>query len=233
MDDSEATRPAPSETSKRHLILAVKYTAIILKFAAILFLLLVFYADSAIRNRTGSLVFSDVRNVPAHRVGLLLGTAPYLSHGGRNPFFLHRIEAAVALFNAGKVEFILASGDNQHESYNEPIAMKNELVRRGVPAERIVLDYAGFRTLDSIVRTREVFGQERFVVISQRFHIERALYIAEHAGMQAVGFRARDVDGPAMMRVQVREYLARVRALADVHLFRAAPRFLGDPIPIE
>lgn len=233
MDGSEQSRSVGSKANKRRLILAVKYAAITLKFSIIFFLLLVFYADSAIRNQTNSLVFSDANDVPVHRVALLLGTAPYQSHGGRNPFFSHRIDAAVALFNAGKVEFILASGDNRHVSYNEPVAMRNELIRRGVPAERIVLDYAGFRTLDSIIRTREVFGQERFVVISQRFHIERALYIAENAGMQAVGFRARDVDGQAMMRVQVREYLARVKALADVHLFRASPRFLGDPIPIE
>ena len=233
MDGREQSRPVVSEAHKRRLILAVKYTAITAKFAVIVFLLLVFYADSSIRNRTSSLIFSDAGAVPANRVGLLLGTAPYLTHGGVNPFFSHRIEAAVALFEAGKVDFILASGDNRHVSYNEPIAMRNELIRRGVPAERIVLDYAGFRTLDSIIRIREVFGQDRFVVISQRFHLERALYIAENAGMQAVGFRAQDVEGPAMMRVQVREYLARVMALADVHLFRASPRFLGDPILIE
>ncbi len=233
MGGSEQSRPVLLAADKRRLIAAVKYTAIAVKFAVILFLLLVFYADSSIRNQTSSLVFSDLSDVPANRVGLLLGTAPYLTHGGVNPFFSHRIDAAVALFEAGKVDFILASGDNRHVSYNEPIAMRNELIRRGVPAERIVLDYAGFRTLDSIIRIREVFGQERFVVISQRFHLERALYIAENAGMQAVGFRARDVEGPAMMRVQVREYLARVMALADVHIFRSSPRFLGDPIFIE
>lgn len=233
MSGSEPSRPVRAKTDTRRVILAVKYTAITVKFAVIVFLLLVFYADSSIRNQTSSLVFSEAGDVPAHRVGLLLGTAPYLPHGGNNPFFSHRIDAAVALFEAGRIEFVLASGDNRHVSYNEPIAMRNELIRRGVPAERIVLDYAGFRTLDSIIRTREVFGQVRFVVISQRFHLERALYIAENAGIRAVGFRARDVEGPAMMRVQVREYLARVMAIADVHLFRASPRFLGDPILIE
>ncbi len=165
-------------------------------------------------------------------MGLLLGTAKYQPGGGINPYFSHRIDAAVELYEAGKIRYIIASGDNEHESYNEPLQMRLALLQRGVPNESIVLDYAGFSTLDSVVRTAEVFGQERFTVISQRFHNERAVYIGSYFGYDVVGYNAVDLTPPSGVQTRFREYLARVKAIMDVHLVRRTPRFLGDPIRI-
>ena len=165
-------------------------------------------------------------------MGLLLGTSRYLGTGQPNPYFDNRIEAAGELFQAGKISFIVASGDNEHHSYNEPVLMQKELIRRGVPEEAIFLDYAGFSTLDSIVRVKKIFGQQSFTVISQQFHNERALYIAEHHSLRAIGYNAQGVEGPVGLRTTVREYLARVKALLDLHILDTQPRYLGEEIAI-
>ena len=140
-----------------------------------LWLLLVIIACNVqVSKETKNLLYTDIAEVPAHKVGLLLGTNPYLRSGAPNKYFLYRIDAAVALYKAGKIEYILVSGDNHRNDYNEPEAMKQALMNNGIPEERIVLDYAGFRTLDSVVRAKKVFGNDTFIVISQRFHNERA-----------------------------------------------------------
>ena len=142
-----------------------------------LWLLLVIIACNVqVTKETKNLLYTQVAEVPAHKVGLLLGTNPYLKSGAPNKYFLYRIEAAVALYKAGKIEYILVSGDNHRNDYNEPEEMKQALMARGIPEEHIILDYAGFRTLDSVVRAKEVFGNDTFIVISQRFHNERALF---------------------------------------------------------
>jgi SanA protein len=109
-------------------------------------------------------------------VGLVLGTSQYLKNGYLNWYFKYRIEATVELYKKGKIDFILVSGDNSHKNYDEPTAFKNELIKRGIPADQIYLDYAGFRTLDSVVRAKEIFGQTSITIISQKFHNERAIY---------------------------------------------------------
>lgn len=174
--------------------------------------------------------FSSVQEIPKNEVGLLLGTAQYLKGGGVNPFFKYRIEAAVKLYNGGKIDFILVSGDNKHSSYNEPRDFKKALVKKGVPNEKIILDYAGFRTLDSVIRANKVFGQDSITIISQKFHNQRAIYIARKNNMVALGFNAKDPqDKP---RVYIREYFAKTIAYFDI-LFDTAPKFLGDPIEIK
>lgn len=164
---------------------------------------------------------------------MLLGTSPYLSGGRLNSYFWNRVDAAAELFRNGKVSYILASGDNRHHSYNEPQAMREALTERGVPAHVIYLDHAGFSTLDSVLRTRKVFLQESFTVVSQRFHVERAIYIANHHGIQAIGYDARDVSGSAAVRTRFREYFARVKAVMDVHVLQRSPEYLGDQIIIR
>jgi SanA protein len=160
-------------------------------------------------------VFSDVKKIPWNRVGLLLGTAKYEDKGKGviNRYYQYRIEAAVQLYMAGKIDYIIVSGDNSPH-YNEPHLMKKDLVARGVPAERIVLDNAGYRTLDSILRARDVFGQKSFTIISQKFHNERAVYIANHKGVLTVGYNAQ--DGDSFFDVGVREKLARVKMMIDL-----------------
>jgi len=204
----------------------------LLKYGTIGVLLVVFYANTVITSQARPRLYTDIDQLPHNEVGLLLGTSKYAPGGRVNLFFEYRIRAALELFEAGKIEYIIASGDNSHESYNEPVRMKEELVSRGIAEDRIYLDYAGFRTLDSVVRTNRVFGQEQFTIISQGFHSERALYIAGHQGLDAVAYGARDVRGPAGVSTSLREYFARVKALLDVHVLGSEPKFLGDPIEI-
>lgn len=203
-----------------------RITVRVARYALLAFIILVFYANTVVEQSAHGSVYDRLDDTPYNSVGLLLGTARFQPGGGVNPFFEYRIDAAVALFEAGKIHYILASGDNRHPSYNEPAAMLDALLQRGIPQERIVLDYAGINTFDSVQRARYVFGQRRLTVISQRFHVTRALYLAEQQGVDAVGFRARDVQGEASLRMTVREYLSRTKAVLDVHLLRRnVPRF--------
>lgn len=198
----------------------------------ILFIVVILSCNFIIEKSANNHTYSSLKDIPKNRVGLILGTAKYLRQGGLNPYFQYRIDAAVRLFHSGKIEFILVSGDNSHRSYNEPIAFQKELIKRGVPRERIFLDYAGFSTLDSVIRAKEIFGQARFTIISQKFQNERAIYLANKHGIDAVGFNAKDLMGRRALKVKSREYLARTKAVLDV-LIGSTPKFLGDPISIE
>jgi SanA protein len=159
-------------------------------------------------------------------VALLLGTSRNFN-GRMNGFYTRRIEAAAALFKAGKVRAILASGDNSRRDYDEPSDMRADLIAAGVPAEFITLDYAGFRTRDSVIRAKKVFGQTDLIIVSQRFHAERALYIARGQGIEASAFIAADPNSNASNRiVRAREIFARTLAVAD-SLIGRKPKFLG------
>ena len=162
----------------------------------------------------------------------MLGTSQYLRGGGVNPYFRNRIDAAVELYRLGRIRNIIVSGDNSLVSYNEPVRMQEALLERGIPEEHIFLDYAGFRTLDSVVRARKVFGQEYLTIITQEFHAQRALFIAEHHGLTAVAYTAGGVGGALGTRVLFRELFAKVKAVLDIHVFHTQPRFLGDPVEI-
>lgn len=183
---------------------------------------------SAAKNRT----FSDVKSISKNRVGLLLGTSKWDRYGRLNLYFKYRVEAAVKLYNAKKIDYILVSGDNRTKNYNEPIELKNELLKRGVPEEKIFLDYAGFRTLDSVVRAKEVFGQDTITIISQHFHNSRAIFLARYKGIEAIGFNAKDVPISRGIPVKVREVFARTKALWDI-ITGVGPKFLGEKITIE
>lgn len=201
---------------------------------AILFLitiLFVAFSNYEIHRSAENLTFSNTSDIKKNRVGLVLGTSKYYKGGGLNLYFQYRIDAAVTLFNADKIDYILVSGDNGSMSYNEPITIKKELIKRGIPEEAIFLDYAGFRTLDSVVRAKEVFGQDEITVISQQFHNERAIYIAQNHGINAIGFNAKDLEGTNGLRVKLREYLARTKAFLDI-LFGVEPKFYGERIEI-
>jgi len=152
--------------------------------------------------------------------------------GGINPYYAHRIDATIALYKAGKIEFVLVSGDNGTIYYNEPTTIKKDLVEGGIPTDKIFLDYAGFRTLDSMVRAKFIFGLDSVTVISQQFHNERAIYIAEKKGLKAIGFNARGISGKQGTKVQFREYFARVKVFIDL-LLNTQPRFYGDKIEIK
>lgn len=175
--------------------------------------------------------YSDISSIPHRKVGLLLGATPRLANGRINLFFSYRITAAAKLIRAGKIDYLIVSGDNHIAEYDEPTEMKQALLNLGVPAERIYCDYAGFRTLDSVVRAKEIFGQTNITVISQKFHNQRAIYIAQHKNIDAIGFNARDIRSCKGLRTRLREQFAMVKAVLDIWL-REKPRFLGPPVEI-
>jgi SanA protein len=177
-------------------------------------------------------VYSDVDSVPFHAVGLVLGTSKKY-HGADNAFFTERINAAARLYAAGKVKYLLVSGDNHRAGYDEPTDMKAALVSKGVPADRIYCDYAGLHTLDSILRAKMVFGQSDFTVISQRFQNERALYIARRNGLdEAIAFNARDAPFSHTLKMYLREIPARVAAVIQVEFLRSKPHIGGPKVVI-
>lgn len=177
-------------------------------------------------------LYSDVNSIPFNRVGLLLGTGKYLSDKKTvNLFYSYRIDAAVQLLKAGKIRYIVISGDNSRKEYDEPTDMRDDLIRAGIDSNVIFLDYAGFRTYDSVVRLEEVFGQQAATIISQKFHNQRAIYIANKEGIAAIGFNAQDVGNSAGLKVQAREKLARVKVFVD-YLFNKKPKFLGPNVII-
>ncbi len=194
--------------------------------------LLILTCNTVIESGAKNKTYTSLPTVPKNRVGLLLGTAQKLVGGQPNPYYTHRIEAAVALFKANKIEYVLVSGDNGTIYYNEPTTMKKDLMAHGLPADRIFLDYAGFRTLDSMVRANVVFGLDTVTVISQKFHNERAIYIANRYGLHAIGYNARDITGKQGLKVHVREYLARVKVFIDL-LLKTEPKYYGNTIEIK
>jgi SanA protein len=185
-----------------------------------------------IRHSSSGRTFAGTADVPKHRAALVLGCTKILSSGRPNVFFRLRIEAAAALFHAGRVEYLIVSGDNSREGYDEPGDMRHALIAAGVPEDRIYRDYAGFRTLDSVVRAREIFGQDAIVIVSQRFHNERAIFIARGHGIEAVGFNAEDVAAYRGMKTKAREWLARWKTVLDVWVLGTGPKFLGPPVEL-
>lgn len=176
-------------------------------------------------------LFDDVSKLPAAKVGLVFGTSDRYK-GRENKYFRYRIDAAVEVWNSGKVETLIVSGDNREEDYNEPKKMKVALVKEGVPEDRIVCDYAGLRTLDSVVRAKRIFGANKIIVISQQFQNERAIYLAQANEMEAYGFNAQDVDFKAGFKTQFREIGARVKMWLDVNYLDTKPTHLGDKVPL-
>ncbi len=179
-----------------------------------------------------SWVFDDIQKIPHNRVALVLGTSRRMADGTPNLYFKYRIKAAVALYNEQKIDFFLVSGDNSLTYYNEPMDMKKALMDAGIPEKIIFLDYAGFRTLDSVVRAHKVFGQSRYTVVSQPFHNKRAIFIARQYGIQAIAYNAQDVSAQIGLKTQIREIFARVNVFLDLYILFTKPKFLGEAVKI-
>nr|WP_314492881.1 ElyC/SanA/YdcF family protein [uncultured Chryseobacterium sp.] len=193
--------------------------------------LFILWANLKINSESEDYITSELSKLPNEKTGLLLGTGKTLSNGNPNAYFFNRITAAAALYKSGKVKNIIVSGDNSKKNYNEPEEMKNELIRSGVPAEKIFEDFAGFRTLDSVVRAKEIFGQNSYIIISQRFHNERAVYLARKNGIEAFGYNAEDVNKYAGFKTNAREKLARAKVFWDF-IFGVEPKYGGDKVLI-
>lgn len=183
------------------------------------------YANNVVETTTQASVWDTVDKLPYRAVGLVPGTRP----GGT--YFRNRIDSAAGAYQAGKVKWLIVSGDNRHVDYNEPQEMQKALIAKGVPESAIYCDYAGFTTLDSVLRARDVFGQTQVTIISQRFQNQRAIYLAQHYGMDAVGLNAADVPaGQQRVLGIIREYVARARAVLDANIIRRQPHFVGPTI---
>lgn len=178
-------------------------------------------------------VFEDLEQLPDNDIGLVLGTSPYTREGHKNLLFKHRIQAAANLYHAGKVRHLLLSGANPDESYNEPRKMYQALRKAGVPDAAMTMDFAGFRTLDSMVRAQKVFGLHNFTIISQRFHDYRAVFIARHEGLDAVAYNRPQEDARQNLRTETREFFARAKAVIDLFVIFTPPRHLGTPTQIK
>ncbi|MDR1552629.1 MAG: YdcF family protein [Prevotellaceae bacterium] len=209
-----------------------KYLFILLSIIVFAIIITIFIADIIIKTSSNGFVFNDINKIHHNKTGLLLGTSKYLKSGQKNQYFSNRITAAVNLYNAGKIDFIVISGDNSTKYYNEPMDMKKELLKNGIPEDKIFLDYAGFRTYDSVIRMNKIFGQNSFTVISQEFHNRRAIYIAQHFGLNVIGFNAKDVDVYNGFKTKMREKFARVKVFIDI-LTNKQPKFLGEHIEIK
>ncbi|MDF1739848.1 MAG: ElyC/SanA/YdcF family protein [Verrucomicrobiales bacterium] len=200
---------------------------------AFLLLLTVFVCDRLVTRASEGRHTADLSAINEVTVAIVPGCSEYLRDGRKNLYFIYRINAAAELFEASKCRWIIVSGDNGNKSYNEPERMKAALVSRGIPEEKIVCDFAGFRTLDTIARARTVFQLEEAVIVSQAFHNQRALFLAGHFGLNAVGYDAREVSYAGGLKTRLREKLARVKTVLDVHLLGTGPKFYGDPLPIS
>ncbi|MGZ3932266.1 MAG: SanA/YdcF family protein [Bacteroidia bacterium] len=198
----------------------------------VLILILTAWANQTIEADSEAFIHSDTSGLPACKTAVLLGTSNKMRNGTPNDFFYNRIKAAVELFHTGKVKNIIVSGDNSLSYYNEPELMQKELIKAGIPDSVIYLDYAGFRTFDSMIRAREIFGQTKFIVVSQEFHNRRAVFIARRNGIEAYGYNAKDVEAYKGFKTKFREFFARLKVFIDIYTNKQ-PKFLGDKVLIN
>jgi SanA protein len=202
----------------------LKRTVVVVLVSGILFFCI---ANIWVVSSTKAQVLSAYDQLPDHRVALVLGTSHKTTAGLPNQFFEKRMDTAAELYKAGKIDHFIVSGDNRSKFYNEPVEMRKALINRGVPVSAITLDFAGLRTLDSVVRSKEVFGQDKIIIITQPFHSYRALFISEYYKIDAVAVVASDPDLEVSFKVRIREYFARTKAVLDLYILKTAPRFLG------
>lgn len=193
--------------------------------------LLSWFADRRLERLAAPYLFDDPARLPEVEVALVLGAAPIGPEGGPNRYFEYRLDAAAALWRAGKVKYLLVSGDNRRPDYDEPTAMRAGLIARGVPGTAIYRDFAGLRTWDSVQRARSVFGRQKLIIVSQGFHAARAIFLARSAGIEAWGLSARDVNRAYSILTELRRYPSALVAYRDVW-FDTAPRHAGPPIAI-
>jgi SanA protein len=206
------------------LLLGAIGTAIVVAFNA--------WLSAAYANR----IYPSINDLPrdgSRRIAIVFGAG--LTRSGEPTAVLYdRVATAAELYQRGLVDKLLLSGDNRFENYNEPEAMRRTAVRLGVPDADLVLDYAGRRTYDSCYRAREIFGVNRAILVTQAFHLERALYLCDAFGIDSVGIMAdrRNYAGGAQTWWLAREAIATVGAWIDGHVTRPTP-VLGNPLPIE
>lgn len=221
------------EISVKDRLYYLKRAVLIGLYTLIGVLLMLWLSSLLIQLSTRDQIYQDPSLLPPTKVALVLGTASSVNGRDYNSYFYYRIEKAAELYKQGKIQHFLLSGDNSSNNYNEPKDMKQLLVNMGVPSSKITLDYAGFRTLDSVVRAKEIFGQNEICIITQAFHTPRALYIANYYDMKAVAINAKVTKNRSRWLLLCRESLAKVKTLLDLHIFGTKPKYLGEKIEIK
>lgn len=222
--------PSPKIRQWRKYLLGILAAGCAALIAAVA---LILWADHTCQRAANGHLFRSVESVPANDVALVLGTARTTARGHLNLHFQQRIAAAAKLYHSGKVRHLLVSGDNHIQGYDEPTDMRDSLAAAGVPTNAITCDYAGFRTLDSVLRANLVFGLTNFTIVTEEFHCPRALWIARQSRLNAVAFAAPDLQSKRWtLRVKAREVLARVLCGLDLYVLRTQPKFPGPPEPI-
>lgn len=206
----------------------LKYISIVVIVLFIGLTLLIFGSYYWIEYSVENQLTSDIYKIKSQKTAIVLGTAKRVPGGAMNLFFRYRMDAVKSLFNHKKIKYVIVSGDNGLKEYNEPKYMKNHLIKLGIPKYKIIADFAGFRTLDSVVRSKEVFGQDSIIIISQPFHNARAVFIANHYGLKAQGFNAKEVRPKYGFKTHMREYLARVKCILDVYILNTMPKYYKE-----
>ena len=182
---------------------------------------------------TSHRVFTDIEEVPSIQTALVLGTSKKFANGEPNSYFEHRMDAAAELFKEGVIRHLLLSGDNRTPYYNEPADMQAALEGRGLPASAFSSDKAGLRTLDSVVRSNEVFGSDEILVVTQRFHAYRAVFIGQHYGINTYAYAAKSLPVETSANLLFREFLARPMAVIDLYILQKEPSELGKEDLLE
>jgi len=225
---SKAAQIIPGWFRKHRVkLLALFLALVVAPVAAII------WANHACRIAAAGRVFLSAKDIPQNDVALILGTGKRTARGSPNLHFSQRIDATVALYRSGKVKHLLVSGDNHVKGYDEPGDMRDALMAAGVPASAITCDYAGFHTLDSVMRAKSVFGLSRFTIVSEEFHCPRALWIAREHSIDAVAFAAPDLKSARWSwYVNTRECFARAWCGVNLCVLHRGPKFTGPPEPI-
>ena len=185
----------------------------------------------AVHARASGRIYTDIGSVPLAPVALVLGAGLW-ADGSPTPALRDRVATAVDLYRAGKVKKLLMTGDNRRADYNEPAAMRTIALQLGVPAEDIVLDYAGRRTYDSCYRAKEIFEVKQVIVVTQRFHLDRSLFLCDAMGISSVGVVADRRVYQSLPWWKLREVLATIAAWWDVNVRHPVP-VLGEKLPIN
>lgn len=207
---------------------AFRFLFVLIAFPSLILL----WANYRVESVSDDYVTSNIEELPDVKVAIVPGTIKFLWSGYVNEYFQYRINAAVKLYQAGKVEHFLVSGDNSRKDYNESDDMRLSLIEAGIPDSIITMDFAGFDTYDSMIRARDVFGQTKFIVVSQEFQNERAVYIARSFGIEAYGFNAENVTSYGGVKTKTREFFARGKAYVEV-LFGVEPTYLGEKVELN
>jgi len=192
-----------------------------------LLLVIVFFNHYSIQKSAKNLIYSQIEDVPHRNTAVLLGMEKKFKNGKTNRFYVNRIDATVNLYKAKKIDVIIVSR-NQGDVVEE---VKKDLVKRGIPKSKIILDYAGLRTYDSMYRIYKVYGQRKFIVIAQNKQNERAIYIAKKNGLDPIAFNATEYSGYNSFRLNMIEKIERTRLFFEF-LVKKKPKYTGEKVTI-